>query len=141
VMVCADMCQADIVSRQLSEVNSAYLVTYRRAEDLFFNRPTGRVALVILDTQADAADLTRTLKWLGHRWPRCPVTVVGAAGGGEEELAARSGGAFFLSRPVAPRQWADLLDSVLAGRSAPAPQPPDAAEPTADRGQSRIGSE
>lgn len=138
VMVCADMCQADIVGRQLSEVNSAYLVTYRRVEDLVCNAPTGRVALVILDTRGNPTDLARTLKWIGHRWPRCPVTVVGATGGGEEELAARTGGAFFLTRPVAPQQWADLFESILAGPAAP--HPPGAAEWTGN-GQFRVGND
>lgn len=113
VMVCADLSEADQVSRQLSELNTGCLVTYRRVEDLTLNAPTGKVALVILSAQDDPVVMARTLRWLRHRWPRCSVTVVGDAGSTEQELVAREGGAYFLARPVVPEQWAALLGHVL----------------------------
>ena len=51
VMVCTDMSEANQVGRQLSEVNSGCLVTYRRVQDLTHNAPAGKVALIILATQ------------------------------------------------------------------------------------------
>jgi FixJ family two-component response regulator len=113
VMVCTDHGEAEQVARLLSEVNSGCMVTYRRAEDLVHNAPTGRVALVVLANNSVAPALGRTLRWLRHRWPRCPVAVVGDTGCGDHEMAAREGGAFFLTRPVAPEEWSSLLDHVL----------------------------
>lgn len=113
VMVCEDMSEADMVSRQLSEVNTGYLVTYRRVEDIVLNAPAGQVALVILATSDSPAVVRRTLKWLRHRWPRCGLTVVGDVGSGEYEMAAREGGAYYLTRPVAPDQWVALVTHVL----------------------------
>jgi len=113
VMACADRREAELVSQRLSELNSGCLVTYRSAEDLLRNAPTGKVALVILATEDSPAVISRTLRWLRHRWPRCPITVVGGAGGAEEELAARQGGAYYLTRPVASHQWAAILSHVL----------------------------
>ena len=115
VMACADMREADLVGKQLLEVNSACLVTYRRAEDLMYNLPTGKVALFILATADTPAVVGRTLRWLRHRWPRCPVTVVGDAGGGAHEIAAREGGAYYLTRPVSPQQWTSLVTHALPG--------------------------
>ena len=124
LMVCTDMGEADQVGRQLSELNNGFLITYRRAEDLMLNAPVGKVALVILATKENSpAGLSRTLKWLKNRWPGCPVTVVGTQGGGKEELAARSGGAFFLTRPVDPQQWSALLDHVLGANRQPVAKP------------------
>jgi len=113
LMACTDMREADQVGRQLLEVNSSCLVTYRRAEDFMRNAPSGRVALVILATSDTPVVLGRTLRWLRHRWPRCPVTVVGDVGEGEHELAARKGGAYYLARPVSDEQWASILSHVL----------------------------
>ena len=48
VMVCADAGEAEQVGKQLSKLNTGCLVTYRRTEDLFQNRPAGHVALIIL---------------------------------------------------------------------------------------------
>jgi DNA-binding NtrC family response regulator len=112
-MVCADMSEADQISRQLEQLDGGYLVTYRRAEDLVHNSPAGRVALVILATNDSAVVLGRTLKWLRRRWPRCPITVVGDRGGGETELAARKEAACYLTRPVDPEQWRALLVHAL----------------------------
>ena len=77
------------------------------------NAPSGRVALVILATSDVPAVLARTLRWLRHRWPKCPVTVVGDVGSGEHEIAARQGGATYLTRPVSDQQWAAVLSNVL----------------------------
>ena len=115
VMVCTDMAEADEVGRQLSEVNSGCLVTYRRAEDLLYNAPTGKVVLIILATADTPAVISGTLKWLRRRWSRCPVAVVGDVGSGQHEIAARQGGAFYLTRPVDPQQWNALLAHVLRG--------------------------
>jgi hypothetical protein len=97
------------------------LITYLKAEDLALNAPNGTVALVILATDDSAPVLGKTLEWLRHRWPRCPITVVGEAGCGEHELAAREGGATFLVRPVSPGQWLAVLSHAFgkAGEGRP----------------------
>ena len=115
VMACTDMSEADQVGRQLLEVNSGYMVTYRRAEDLMLNAPGGTVALVILASDDEPATIGRILKWLRHRWPRCPITVVGDQGCGAHEMAARAGGASYLTRPVSAEQWTAILTHVLGG--------------------------
>lgn len=113
VTVCSDMGEADQIGRQLLEFNSGYLVTYRRLQDFAFAAPAAKVALVILATKEDSTMLRRILKWLRHRWPRCPITVVGDAGGGKYEVTAREGGASYLTRPVEPRYWAAILAHAL----------------------------
>jgi hypothetical protein len=113
VMACADMSEADQVGRELLELNLGCLVTYRRSEDLVYNTPVRKVALVILAANEAPAVTRRMLKWLRNRWPRCPVAVVGETGGGEEERTAREGGALYLTRPVAPEHWSALLAHVL----------------------------
>jgi len=111
-MVCADD-EAEQIGRQLPEVNANCLITYRRMEDLVFNAPTGKVALVILAANDDPAVTQRTLKWLRHRWHGCPITVVSGAGGEEHEMAARKGGAMYLASPVEPKQWSAMVSHVL----------------------------
>lgn len=87
------------------------------------NAPSGKVVLAILATRwRDVADLGRMLKWLRRRWSECVVTVVGDEGGGEEELAARRGGALFLTRPVELWHWSALLSHVMR-RERPEPTP------------------
>jgi len=113
VVICTETCEAKQISHLVSEVNSGYLVTYRRAEDLMRSAPAGRVAMVILANDSDVPMLARTLRWLRHRWPHCPVAVVGDLGCGKHEMTAREGGAFFLTRPVALEEWSSLLDHVL----------------------------
>ncbi|HAU37662.1 MAG TPA: hypothetical protein DCX07_08085 [Phycisphaerales bacterium] len=115
VMVCTDLSEAELVGQYLSELNTGCLVTYRRTEDLQCNTPAGRVALIVLATQEGAPSLRRALRWLRNRWPRCPLAVVGDAGCGDHELAAREGGALYLTRPVPPSQWAAVLSHVLTG--------------------------
>ena len=112
-MACADKGEADAVSKLLLKQNTGYMVTYRRAEDILQHQPAGKVALVILSSWETPAKLGRIIGWLKHRWPRCPVTVLGSEGGGEDEMAARQGGALYLTRPVHPEQWTDLLEHVL----------------------------
>ena len=115
VMVCEDDHEAEQIGRQLSEQNKGCLVTFRKTEDLLTNVPSGKVALIILATNDQPALIARTLKWLRHRWPRCPLTVVGDVGCGENEMAAREGGACYLTRPVVPEQWTAMLSHVLGG--------------------------
>ena len=117
VMVCTDMSEADQVSQQLSELNTGYLVTYRRLQDLAYSVPAGKVALVILATNDAPALVGRTLNLMRHRWPRCPITVVGDSGGGLHEMTAREGGAYYLTRPVSPEHWVAVLSHVLSGKT------------------------
>ena len=113
VMACEDLGEAAQVGRQLSQVDNGALITYRRAEDVMLNRPSGRVALIILANSDDPEAIGRTLSWMRHRWPGCPIVVVGEMGGGAMELAARKGGASYLTRPVSPQQWAGMVQHVL----------------------------
>lgn len=113
VMACTDMTEAEQVGRLLSELNMGCLVTYSRTQDMVLNAPQSKVALFILATQDTPAVVGRTLKWLRHRWPRSPITVVGDAGCGQHEVAARQSGACFLTRPVAPEQWQAVLVHAL----------------------------
>ena len=113
VMTCDDMSEADQVGRQLTQLNTGCLVTYRRGEDLLRNAPAGQVALAILATQDDPLKMRRILLWLRRRWPRCPVTVVGNTGCGDDEMAARESAANFLTRPVTAQQWSSLLRHTL----------------------------
>jgi hypothetical protein len=112
-MTCADVSEADQVGQLLLQVHSGSLVTYSRSEDLMLNQPTGSVALIILANHESPAVLRRLLAWLRNRWPRCPVTVVGNTGCGETEMAAREGGACYLTRPVPEEHWAAVLSGAL----------------------------
>ncbi len=114
VMACEDLGEAAHVGRQLSQVNNGALITYRRAEDVMLNCPSGRVALIILANSDDPETTGRILSWMRHRWPRCPAVVIGETGGGEMEIAARKGGASYLTRPVSSQQWAGLVEHVLS---------------------------
>lgn len=113
VMACEDAAEASQVSLQLSQVNKGCLITYRRAEDLYFNSPSGKVALIVLASSEQPEAIGGTLRWMRHRWPHCPIAVVGDTGAGDAELAARKGGASYLTRPVTPEQWAALVTHVL----------------------------
>ncbi len=122
------MSEADQVGRLLSQVDSGCLVTYRKSSDILHNMPSGNVALIILASDDSPAALTDMLRWLGRRWPRCPLTVVGNEGAGYHERAARIGGALYLTRPVAPQDWTAILSHVLTGQregivGAPAARP------------------
>jgi len=114
VMVCADdEREADQIARLLTEFDNGCLVIYRRAEDLWSNGPAGKVALVILASAHSPSGTRRTLKWLRERWPRCPVTIVGDSGCGDHEMAAREGGAIYLTRPVSHEQWQAVLNHAV----------------------------
>jgi len=132
VVACTDVSEAEQIARQLSKPNRGRLITYRRAEDVLHNAPSGTVGLVILATTETTATLARTLRLLRKRWPRCPVTVVGDIGCGEYEIAARAGGAHYLTRPVSQEEWSAIFShaqKVASGRAQataqPAPLSPD----------------
>lgn len=114
VMACSDMKEADQVGRHLSELNTGCLVTYLKAGDFMLNTPSGKVVLVILATDDSAPVLRKSLDWLRRRWPGCPITVIGDAGCGEHEMAAREGGAVFLTRPVSAEQWSAILSHAFS---------------------------
>ena len=116
VLACDDAGQADAVGRRLLQMNTGALVVYGRLGDLLANPPAGRIAAAIVDTHEPQASVRGALDWLRSRWPRCPVTVIGDAGGGDQEMAARQGGATFLTRPVTEEQWMSLLGHALAPR-------------------------
>jgi len=129
-MTCSDMQEADQVSRCLSELNTGCLVTYLQAEDLMLNAPGGKVALLILATNDSPAMLRQTLRWLRNRWSGCPITVVSDVGSGEHEMAAREGGALFLVRPVADRQWSAILARALEVAQQSPSEPAASSDPT-----------
>ena len=108
VMVCAAE-EADQIGRQLSQLDRGCLVTYRRVEDMVLNAPTGKVSMVILAGQQETGAMRRTLRWLRHRWPSCPVAVVGDTGGDSHEMTARKGGALYLARPVRAEYWSAMV--------------------------------
>ena len=114
VIICDDAARAEDVGRRVLNLNRCMLVTYQRPESMRCSMPAGPVAAVIVDLRAPAPVIGRTVQWLRHRWPRCPVTVVGDVGGGEFEMVARKGGASYLTRPVTDKHWSGLLSHVLA---------------------------
>lgn len=121
VMVCAPD-EADQVSRQLPEHDTSCLITYRRVEDLVLNAPASKVALVILAGGAGAVATRRTVKWLRHRWPGCPITVVGKHRTVEEEMAAREGGAMYLPRPVEAEDLSEIVSHALGSKRVARPR-------------------
>jgi DNA-binding NtrC family response regulator len=125
-MACDDMSQAEEVSHRLWQLNTGALVVYGQVADLRSNPPAGRIAAVIVDTHEPPVAVRRALEWMRHRWPGCPVTVVGDAGGGEQEMAARQGGASFLTRPVTEEQWLSLLAHAVARQGPSVPREPPA---------------
>jgi hypothetical protein len=112
-MACSTRDETADVASALEKVNMGRLVVYRRALDLVQNVPAGRILLAILATREAPAALSETLQWLRRRWPRCPIAVVGDEGAGPHEMAARSGGALFLTRPVPAAHWQAILSHVL----------------------------
>jgi len=109
VTVCTDMSEAEMVGQSLLQLDTGCLITYCRIADLKTSPPAGEVALFVLATDASPEMVRRTLEWLRHYWPRSTVAVVGDVGTGQEELAARVGGAAYLTRPVGPEQWQVLI--------------------------------
>jgi len=118
VVVCTDAGEADAIGRPLSKLEHGCWVSYRRAEDLMGNAPRIPACLVILATEEAPLQLQRTLRWLRSRWARCPVVVVGDEGCGRYERVAREGAGSYLTRPVAPEQWAALLEHAANSRGA-----------------------
>lgn len=110
VMACDDCDEADQIDQEISKVNNGRLRTYYGLFDLMENPPQERIVAAILATRADPETIGQTLQWMRHRWPRCPMTVVGDVGGQEHELAARENGANFLTRPVTSSQWRAIVD-------------------------------
>jgi len=129
VMVCTDINEAEQIGRLMVNFKSGCLVTYRRAEDFFYNAPSSKVVLIILATDESPEALRATLRWLRHRWPRSPVTVVGDSGH-EQEMAAREGGACYLTRPVETQQWSSILSHSLGEASGDEVRSPAPAGPT-----------
>jgi DNA-binding response OmpR family regulator len=126
VIACTDISEADQVGREALQSNSGVLITYRRAEDLMLNPPSGKAALVILATNDTPEMMGRTLEWLRDRWPHCPITVVGNAGADEYEITARTGGAQYLTRPVTAEEWSAVLSQAQKAASpkgSPLPAP------------------
>jgi len=113
VMACHDAIEAEQVGALVLQVNHGVLVTYRKAQDVLLNRPAGRVVLIILATAEEPQAVGETLAWIRRHWPHCPVAVIGDQGGGELEIAARAGGAIFLTRPVDPEAWESMVHHVL----------------------------
>jgi len=113
VMTCDDAGEAAEVGRLISQLNMVSLVTYRKSQDVLMNYPAGRVALIILANAEDPEAMGTTLAWMRHRWPHCPITVIGDRGAGELEMVARTGGASFMTRPVRPAEWSALIHHVL----------------------------
>ncbi|HUS48258.1 MAG TPA: hypothetical protein VM098_09065 [Phycisphaerae bacterium] len=116
VMICDDPADAEGAGRSFLNVNRCVLVRYQRPECMMRSMPAGPVAAAIVDLRDPPAVIGRTVEWLRRRWPRCPIAVVGDVGGGELEMAARCGGASYLTRPVTDEQWSGLLPRVLADR-------------------------
>jgi len=112
-MTCDDAAEAEQVGALVSQVNNGVLLTYRKAQDVLLNRPAGRVVLIILATAEEPDAIAGTLAWMRRRWPHCPVAVIGDQGGGELEIAARAGGAIFLTRPIDPEAWEAMVHHVL----------------------------
>jgi DNA-binding response OmpR family regulator len=114
LMACGDAAEAAQVGQQVLKVNKGSLVTYRRAEDVLLGSPAGRVVLIILASGEDPRIVGRNLAWMRRRWPQCPIAVIGEKGGDATEMAARIGGASYLTRPVRPEEWAALVEHVLS---------------------------
>lgn len=114
VMVCDDAAEAAQATHEILQVNNSVLVTYRRAEDVLLKGPSGRVALIILANHEAPQATEKVLSWMRHRWPKCPIAVIGEAGAVGLEMAARKGGASYLARPVTPEQWTAVIGHVLA---------------------------
>jgi hypothetical protein len=111
-MVCESE-KAEQFGRQLWDQKMGCLMTCRRVKDMMLNCPTSQVALVIMAEEDAPADTQRALSRLRHRWPGCPMIVVGGIGGVEHEMAARQGGAFYLAPGEAAQQLPDMVSHVL----------------------------
>ena len=109
VMVCRGSTEGRQVSDMLSELGAGTLALYEKVEDLALNAPAGAVSLAIIAGENDPAILERSLRWL-RRWrPAAACAVIADPGRSDLEIAARSMGAGYFVRPVAPDQWRALL--------------------------------
>jgi hypothetical protein len=109
VMACGDSLESLQVGEMISRLADGCLIVVDRAVQAAFLRPSGRVALVILDGSEGPEPLRPALQRIRRRWPEASAVVIGP---GEEpglELAARCGGASFLIRPVSRDTWQALL--------------------------------
>ena len=117
VIVDAHRQEVEQISRLLAglQMNTGSLVTYRRMMDLIHcPPPSSHVAMVVLAADDPPEVLTRDLHWLRNRYLRSAMVVVDDDGGGRRELAARIGGANYLTRPIHSGQWAGLLSHALS---------------------------
>lgn len=122
VIVDAHWQEVEQISRLLEglQTNTGSLVTYRRMIDLIHSPPPiGHVAMVVLASDDPPEVLTRALHWLRNRYLGSAMVVVGDDGCGEHELAARIGGANYLTRPIHSGQWAGLLSHALSQALSP----------------------
>lgn len=114
-MACTDESEARQMAQALSKLNTGVLITYRSAADLIRNAPRGAVSMVILAGRERPTEMRTALACLRRRHPYCPVAVIADTGAGEEELAARIGGAIFMTRPVEQEPWSALLAAASRG--------------------------
>ena len=113
-MSCTEESEARQVGHALLQQKTGVLITYRSAMDLIQNAPNGNVAMVILAGRECPMEMQQVFGWLKRRHPHCPVAVIADTGAGEEELAARIGGAIFMTRPLYEEQWSALLTGAVA---------------------------
>jgi FixJ family two-component response regulator len=113
-MSCTEESEAHQIGHALLQQKTGVLITYRSAMELIHNAPSGAVAMVILAGRECPTEMREVFGWLKRRHPHCPVAVIADTGAGEEELAARVGGAIFMTRPVDDAQWSALLTGVAA---------------------------
>lgn len=112
-MSCTEESEARQVGQALLQQKTGVLITYRSATDLIQNAPSGAVAMVILAGRECPLEMQEVFGWLKRRHPHCPVAVIADTGAGEEELAARIGGAIFMTRPLDDDQWSALLTGAV----------------------------
>ncbi len=112
-LVCAGGCEVQQLAQAVLQSNSGCLVTFQRVTDLLHNSPAGKLSMIIVSSEGQADTLGEGLGRLRHRWPHCPLAVVGGLGSGAHELVARQHAAVYLTRPVTQAQWLALVSAVL----------------------------
>lgn len=113
-MSCTEESEAYQVGQALLHQKTGVLITYRSATELIHNAPNGAIAMVILAGRECPTEMHEVFDWLKRRHPHCPTAVIADAGAGDEELAARIGGAIFMTRPMDDDQWSALLTVATA---------------------------
>jgi hypothetical protein len=99
-------------------VNIGSIVVYHRLVDLLHAPPRGEdLGLIVLGDQIEPAALVRTLRWLARQYPLATLAVLADTGSGACEVAARLGGAVFLTRPYQQPDWSDLLGHTVGRNS------------------------